>query len=488
MYVEERRVIRPRKIIQVAAPLVAIATLMIGLRIGAGDAVRAVIVTGAPSAKTPPSGKTRLAWQLLSFREESGVRETITLRGLTVTARAKGQEARWQGDTNVDGVAELSFEFEGDPGKEIELEVRAEGDPMPLASGSAEIPAPKPSFGEPSGGALSPNKREGPIDLDLIIETGRLVTGFPTPVWIHVVPPAGIAPDSVTLEAEPEVGLDVAEAPKKPCANGWTEMRATALGHVVGISIKATSGDAKGFWFGALPVAAGAFFPSIDRVVPEDKETTAVLIAPNPRNVVYAEVDDERGRAIAAGLDVKTDADADAGDATPRARFTIPPLAPGLHWLIVSGEPRGGEKLRGATVARPFLVGAPPAGASLTARIGDAERACDVGPYLAQHPTSGLTRYISLDGFPARNQKNRERHRTGMFIAMVSLVAAAILEVLLLAAASREARIQLQLAELDEDAPAEKVTAKPPGGGLAIGLLVAILGFALLAALLVMKG
>jgi hypothetical protein len=476
-------VIKPRRIIQVVAPLVAIATLMIGLRIGAGDAVRAVIVRGAPSVRPPAGEKTRLAWQLLAFREESGVRETVTLRAITVVARAKGQEARWSGDTNVDGVAEISLAFDGDPGREIDLEVRAEGDPEPYAKGTATIPEPKKMSVEPYAGVLPATKREGPIDLELVVETGRLVTGFPTPLWVHVVPPGGLTPDSITITAEPEVGLDVAEIKEKPCANGWIELRATALGHVVGVMIKATSEKASGSWFGVLPVAPGAFYPSIDRVVPAAKESTAVLVAPNPRNVVYAEVDDEDGRAVAGALEVKTE----GSDPTPRARLVIPPLVPGIHWLVVSGEPRGAEKLTGATIARPFIVAAAPRGASLSGRAGDAERGCDVGPSLAQQKASGFTRWTALDGFPTRNKKNHDRHRLGMFIALVSLLSAAILEVLLLSAASREARIELELASLDDEGPAEKVTAKPPGGGLTIGLLVAILGFALLAALLVMK-
>ena len=68
------------------------------------------------------------------------------------------------------------------------------------------------------------------------------------------------------------------------------------------------------------------------------------------------------------------------------------------------------------------------------------------------------------------------------------MLAAGILETLLLAAASREARITLQLAELDDDASATKVTARSPGGGLVVAVLTAVLGLALLAVLLVAKG
>jgi hypothetical protein len=473
---------KARRAIQIAAPLVAIATLMVGLRVGGGDAVRAAVVWGAPAAKPPPGGKTRLAWQVLTLLEDRGVRETIAVPGLEVVARAKGQEARWAGATNADGVAEAALDFDGDPGDAIDLEVRAAGDPAPLARGGARAPADKAAgtraAGDPASGGLRPQKREGAIALDVLIEGGRLVTGFPTPLWVHVAAPAGVSPESVTFEVEPEPGLSIDSVAKGACANGWAEIEATAIGHVVGASIVATAKapqttqTATGSWFGVLPVAAGAFQPNLPRVVPEATAATAVLVAPNPRTVVYAEVDDETGRAAAAALDVRVE----PGDATPRARFDIPPLAAGLHWLVVSGEPRGGERLGGAAIARPFFVGPDRA-------------ACDVGPWLAQHPAPGpgFPRWIALDGFPSRSANNRTKHRLGMLIALVSLVAAAILEMLLLSSASREARIELQLAELDEDAPAEKVTAKPPGGGLAVGLLVAVLGFALLAALLVMK-
>jgi hypothetical protein len=328
----------------------------------------------------------------------------------------------------------------------------------------------------PGGGALRPTKREGNIEIDVLVEGGRLVTGFPTAIWMRAKPPPGVSPATITFDTEPEPGLEIASTSKAGCDNGWAERNATALSHVVGITITASApGGASGKWFGVLPVAAGAFLPSVARLVSEGSPVEAVLAAPNPRTVVYAEVDDESGRAFAAALPVKVE----PSDATPRARFTIPPMAAGIHWLVVSGEPRGGEKLGGATIARPFLVGTPPG--------VEASKPCEVGPWLAQRPAPGFPRWIAVDGFPARNASNRTKHRVGLLIALVSLVSAALLEILLMSAAAREARIELQLAELDEDATAEKVTARPPGGGLAIAFLAAVLGFALLAALIVMR-
>jgi hypothetical protein len=180
------------------------------------------------------------------------------------------------------------------------------------------------------------------------------------------------------------------------------------------------------------------------------------------------------------------------GDPTPRARFALPPLAPGLYWLVVSGEPRGAERMAGAAVARTILVGDGRSGlddaGGDSGLAVDVHDACSLGPWLAQRPAPGFPRWTAVDGLPARSASNLFRHRLGLAIGIVSLLAAGILETLLLIAASREARVSLQLAELDEDDPAAtKVTAKPPGGGLVVALLIAILGFALLAVLLVAK-
>src|SRR3954463_10368101 len=102
-----------RTILKIGAPIVAILTLMIGLRIGAGEAVRAAVLFGAPPPHPAPNGSTRLAWQLLTFLDDRGVKETIPMKGIEVVARSKGHEARWKGESNADGIAEVSLEIEG---------------------------------------------------------------------------------------------------------------------------------------------------------------------------------------------------------------------------------------------------------------------------------------------------------------------------------------------------------------------------------------
>jgi hypothetical protein len=136
-------------------------------------------------------------------------------------------------------------------------------------------------------------------------------------------------------------------------------------------------------------------------------------------------------------------------------------------------------------VARTLLVG----GAVPDEPSINVQDACSIGPWLAERPAPGFPRWVALDGLPARSEANRVRHVLGLAIGLISLLAAAILETLLLVAASREARIALQLAELDADDPtATKVTASSPGGGVIMAILIAVLGLALLGVLLVAKG
>jgi hypothetical protein len=466
-----------RTVLQVSAPLVAIATLMLGLRVGAKDAVRAAVVNGALPGKHAQGEKTRLAWQLVTFLDDRGVKETIAVKDIEVVARSKNDVARWKGSTNEDGIAEVELLLEGlAPYDDVFVEVKAAGDPVPLAAGHVEWekqPWPTP----PTPQMVPPNKKSGDVDLTVVIQGGRLVTGFATPLWVHARPEA-VAAAGLTIDVEPEPGLRADTKTVTACANGWAEVPLVAEAHVTGAKLLATSTshpETKGEWFGALPVAAGAFYPSIDPVLPARTEATAVLIAPNPRNVVYAEIDTINERVFAAALHVAVE----PGDPTPRAKMAIPPLEPGQYWLVVSGEPRGAEHLSGATITRPFFV----------REKKNMYVACEDGPDLAQRapPADGFPRWIALDGLPARSAGNRGKHRLGLLIAMVALTAAGLLEAILLAAASREARVQLQLAELDEGVDAEKVTAKPPGGGLAIAILAAVLGFALLAALLFTK-
>lgn len=450
--------------LQVGAPILSVATLMLGLRVGAGESVRSATIYGAPIGKPSPDGKTRVAWQMTTFLDERMVKETLALESLTVTARTKSEEITWKGATNMDGIAEINLAFSSlAPTDPIDLDVRMAGDPAPLARGRVTLEM--PSWGGLHEGAMRPTSRTGAIGLDVVVEEGRLVPGFPSSVWVRASPPIVDLPITIT----PEPGVQLDRDTITTCDGGWAEAKLNAQAHVVGAAFEAKAPDGTtGKWFGAIQVAPGAFFASMPRTIEPGKPSVAVILAPNPRKVVYVELDDERGRIAAAALPLLTE----PGDPTPRARFELPPLAEGLHWLVVSGEPRGATELTGVTIAKPFLV-------------GPMQNACNIGPWLARRQANGFPRWTALDGAPSRGDYNKKRRTLGLFISMISLAAAALLEVLLLIAGTRETRAAFEAAEGEEDA--KPVVTRTPGGSLAIAALLAVLGFALLAVLLFVK-
>jgi hypothetical protein len=99
--------------------------------------------------------------------------------------------------------------------------------------------------------------------------------------------------------------------------------------------------------------------------------------------------------------------------------------------------------------------------------------ACAVGAYLALHPAGGFHRNVALDGFPGREEGNNARRKRGLGIALSSLAVASLLEVLLLVQASKGGQRGV--------ARARDVT------NVIVIILLAVLGFGLLAALLLSR-
>jgi hypothetical protein len=477
---------RAQTIAMVATPLVAMATLAVGLRIGAGNAVHAALVYGAPPAR----GSTVRAWQVVSVLEDRGVRESVPLKALTVRATApatgdapaRAREAEWNGDTNVDGVAEIRLDMpwlrDGEP---VTLVVTSAADPAPLARGSVAW-ATEAWASNPPAAFVRPSKRDGDVALDLAIQGGALTPGFPTSTWIRATDAASGAPlPGVTIDVEPEPGLTVTSPTTTTCAEGWAEISAQPIIHVVGLSLHAhAAGGKSGDWYGSPPVAPGASYVALPPTLDGREAHAFDVIAPTAREVAYVEVDDAEGRAVAAALALETQP-----GGLPHARFEVPPLAGGLHWLVTSGEPRGADSLRGAALARPFWV-EPGVGA----RAEPAPRgACALGAHLATHPAAAFHRWLALDGFKGREDANAKSHRIGLGLAMGSLVVAAVLELLLILSGTQRTRDDLQRAarDLDDRGAGASMTTRTSTGSIAIGVLIALLGFGLLASLLMWR-
>jgi hypothetical protein len=444
---------------------VAVATLAVGLRMGASPAVRAAVVYGAP----PSADHRGLAWQIVTLLDDRGVQEAIPLPHLTVFARARGLESRWDGSTNADGVAEAWLDLPGVSfGDVVSLEVVAPDESRPLASGLASWPE-EVARPLPEGPALvRSSRRDGDLVVDVAVYGGRLAPGFFSSLWVRVIDKATKeAVAGAVIDAEPEPGLSVQASRVTSNVEGYAELRVSAQIHVVALGLRASMGTGtpgrSGAWYGAIPVAPGAAFVAMPSAISPGEPRAFDVVVPTVLPRIYAEVDDEVGRAFAASLEVERS----------HATVAVPRLGPGRYWLVTAGDPRGAESLEGAAVARPFLVADP----------SSLDRA-SLGPRLATSSPPRFSRFVALDGLPGKRRADGSRHRRGLAVALGALGLAAALEaILVLRAVARSKRLVARLAGVLED---ESVAMERPfsAGSVLIGLLVAMLGFALLAALL----
>ena len=123
-----------RKLGLVATPLVAFVILVLALRSGAREDVRAAIVYGAPVAKAGLG----LAWQVFTVDDDRGMKQPVAIPHLSVTATANGREAKWVGASNDDGIAEVWLDLPGiKHGDAVDLVVRDVKRDDVLAKGTA---------------------------------------------------------------------------------------------------------------------------------------------------------------------------------------------------------------------------------------------------------------------------------------------------------------------------------------------------------------
>ncbi len=453
--------------LMVLAPLVAVATLALGLQIGAARPVHAAVVFGAPPARA----RTGLSWELLTLLDDRGVRESVPMEDVTVTARAAGHEASWAGSTNADGIAELWLDLPGVKATDaIELEIRTRGERVPLASGIAAWPTELPGEASASAGVVRPSKQDGPLSIEVAVYGGRLAPTFESSVWVRVKDGAtGLAVPAAVVHADPEPGLTLGANRVTASASGWAELRATAEAHVLELRIRAedgSDGSRRGEWYGALPVAPGGAFARMPLTFAPGEATAFEILVPTVLPRVYAEVDDALGRARAAAL---TLAPSPLGG---HAKFEAGPLEEGTYWLVTSSAPGGAPSSEGGKIARPFVVSERPSAYG------------DLGPTLALLGPPAMPRWVALDGLPGRRRGDGKRHAFGLVLAFGSLVAAAILETLLILRGVKRSRRALARVAEGVQGDVLALERRFSAASVAIGLLVALLGFGLLAALL----
>jgi hypothetical protein len=461
---------RPRaeRLLLVLTPAVAMATVAVGLRLGARGDLRAAIVRAAPAA----AGGTGLAWQILVFDEERGAREPASGLELDVLARAGNASATWHGVTNADGVAEALLALPSADG--VSLEVRSGG--VVLARGAAE---PRPALEEHTAGSagwLRFARREGPVALDVALLGARAAPDFPADLQVRATDAVSHAPlGSSVVSIDSDSSLHpVPGATGTTDARGWVHLLAVPVGLAVTATLHARAPDGRtGEWIGGLYMSPGAPSVTTEPRVEPNAPLRLGITMPTARSAAYVEIDDARGRAWAAAQPLTL-----RPDGTAHTDMEAPGLAPGLYWAVASADPESNAALGAGTIARPFFVALSDEAALA---FGTEREACapprDVretrsalGPCLALSAIVPAARWTAIDGFVAQRALDRDARSKGLAVALGALAIAIALEALLLLRAAA-------------------------GGGagrgngrartVAVAVLVGLLGFALLAAFIV---
>jgi len=463
------------KLLLVLVPFVAIVAVAVGLRVGAPNSVRSVVVYGAPSA-----GTSGLAWQLVAFDEDNGARWPAAGVDLEAFARVGDTTARWRGRTNQDGAAEAQLALKASEG--MRLEVRS-GERL-LAQGLVSFPAKLDTIVPPP--VWMPfARRIGPALLDVAVLGQRVAPGFPASLWVRATDASTHARlAGVELAADRDASLLSALAMGPTTAGGWAEVRVKAVGLAVSLTLHARTPDGRtGDWEGGLHMSPGAAMLSTRVRWLPDEEPEIEIVAPSTQRIAYVEIDNARGRGWATTLSLTGDP-----DGTTRARVRVPKLSPGLYQAAVAADPMGATRLEQGTSVRPFFVAwsdqaafafgedaiecVPPSDSRETA---PALAAC-----LAMTVSTPVPRWMALDGFSAQRANEAHARLIGLAIALGAILVAVLLEgtLVLRAAVSSRVRLSATGASSKSDQTVARIS------GVAVALFVALLGFALFAAFL----
>jgi hypothetical protein len=329
------------------------------------------------------------------------------------------------------------------------------------------------------------------VALDVAVLGQRVASGFPASIWVRAVDAVSHRPIAgATIEPEPDASFAPAARSSRTDGRGWAEVIATPVGHAVTMILRARAADGRqGVWAGALFVSPGA--PQVlaaDRFAP-DEEPQIELVMPAVRTTGYLEIDDARGRAWAAVVKLTA---ADGG--MPQASVRAPRLAPGLYWAVYASDPAGAAHLGPGTLARPFVVAATdvsalafgPDAAECAPPLDPRDAPRTLATCLALAAATPAPRWTALEGFSQQHARDERRRARGIHLALGAIAVAVLLETILVLRAAAAARARLRAAVTEGVATASAFTGHAWTAGIAV--LVAVLGFVLLAAFVVRLG
>jgi hypothetical protein len=456
---------RVEKLVALAVPFIALGTVATALRLGGSSRIEgARVYVGRPGVGYPG-----VALQLVTVTEEGGVPEIDKGVHVDVVATAHGEEARWQGVSNSEGVAEAWLDLPHSRADErLQVKVTS-GAGAVLAEGAVDF-APAGDKSEGAAEALPAAHRAGDLKTDVYILGGRLVAGSTSTVLLHVEDTkTHAAVRRATVETTPEPGLIVQRAPPPTNEDGWTSAEVEPSFLVAGwtLTVHPPAGnEPASTWYGSLPISVGATHARLPFAIAADTPFPLTLDLPPASTPVYLEVDDADGRDFATPLEAGAD---------NQAHATLPPLHAGLYWLVTSSSPRGVETMTGSTLARPFRA----------TPSADEDPLVSSAKLVTRKPPH-WTRHMALDGLALPRAHLVTQRRRALAIALGALVLAMMAEGVLIGRAASRSRARV------------RAVSKEAGVTMDVGLglsssatvlaFVTLLGLGLTAALLLLRG
>jgi hypothetical protein len=447
----------------VVTPAVAVLLVALGLHLGAAPKLFGARLY----ATSPGAGRSGFELQIVPVVEDGALTDAVPGAPLRLVTSAGSGRAEWQGVSNVDGVAQAWVDLPGVRARDVVRASVTEGERL-LAEGTFHIPEPPPPSPFHQEAAAAATHRAGALDVALYLPGGKLVPERQEVVLARVTDAAdGHGVDGASLSVEPEVGVAVERPFAGTVGGGWSEARVDVVGLLAAWTVSARAGDRSGSWYGNLPVSVGSAIVELPAVIPAGEPRRADVLVPPSTRSLYVAVDDASGRDFATGLEI----------AGGKASVGIPALAPGVYWVVTSTEPRPTEAHPGALLVRPL-------------RVGDAASLGAAPPRasLLQVPAPVVSPILVLDGMALQHRIAEAIRRRGLSVAGGALGLAMLVEAwLILRGAARTRRRMAAVAEATEDA-GDGFDA--PRGSLAVVVMLlalTLLGFALLAGLLVVR-
>jgi hypothetical protein len=360
----------------------------------------------------PALGRRKLSLRVAVVERMSGVDSMHAVGALVIRVRdGETAPAVVRCTTRADATCDVVIDFEHEARGPLLATVTTENELETLAAG--EIAAPS-EWGGATRSARLTGQSSGNLQVALYAERGIFAAPFRDQLVAEVKRNGAPVPGShLTFRAdaaELDGGLPDGSARVVTDSAGRASIGIKPLTHTLEVSATAEAAGITGSFEGVLPVLPGAMWldpaPTFQGILR--------VVSPVPRDSAYASIASASGRLWGTVVSLRPDS---LGFAT--GEVTLPNIdddgkAP--LWLTLSSDPRGSGA---GTVGWPL------------ARYGTA-------PQPVARDERAFRDKLLLDGMPAAERRDGARRRRARTLSAVALGAAAVLEGVFLADATRQ--------------------------------------------------